>query len=125
MYCASQLEVRSLMYCASQLDAPRLGPRCRGLLDGCCSHLPLAPDSCTCNTWVKVSWLVIGSDVIQVRNASRPGMGLVVPCRFGSIGHRVAQLARAYEMRVVALRRSVDKSTADVDCGLLVSGSRL
>jgi hypothetical protein len=33
----------------------------------------------------------------------------------------VAQLARAYEMRVVALRRCVDKSQAELNSGLLVS----
>ena len=41
-------------------------------------------------------------------------------CRFGDIGRRMAVLARAYEMRVVALRRHVDKSKAELDSGLLV-----
>lgn len=40
--------------------------------------------------------------------------------RFGSIGHRVARLAQAYQMRVVALRRNLDKAQADLDSGLLV-----
>jgi len=42
---------------------------------------------------------------------------------FGDIGRRVAVLARAYEMRVVALRRNVDKSHQDLQSGLLVSHS--
>lgn len=41
-------------------------------------------------------------------------------CRFGDIGQRVAVLARAYGMRVVALRRHVERSQAELDSGLLV-----
>lgn len=47
-------------------------------------------------------------------------MLLLTRCRFGSIGHRVATLARAYEMRVVALRRDASKSQEELDSGLLV-----
>jgi hypothetical protein len=45
--------------------------------------------------------------------------------RFGSIGQRVAQLARAYEMRVLALRRQTTCSQADLDSGLLVRAAGL
>lgn len=47
-------------------------------------------------------------------------VGADAPHRFGSIGHRVAQLAQAYGMRVLALRRNAHKSQAELDSGLLV-----
>jgi hypothetical protein len=42
-------------------------------------------------------------------------------CRFGAIGRRVAELARAYQMRVVALQRDCSRAQPDLASRLLVS----
>jgi phosphoglycerate dehydrogenase-like enzyme len=47
---------------------------------------------------------------------------LLCCCRFGAIGRRVAELAAAYQMRVVALQRDTSKAQPDIDSGLLVRG---
>lgn len=43
--------------------------------------------------------------------------------RYGAIGQRAAELARAHEMRVIAVRRNTQLSQDEVKQGLLVSAA--